>query len=76
MRLCTKTLNGIDKKEKKMKNLISNHLNFINSKLLFIIQAKNIDYYYECYIRNLIAETLWLTTIFFKEIKVMKLLFY
>ena len=67
-------MNGIDKKEKKkkyiyiyiyMKNLISNHLNFINSKLLFIIQAKNIDYYYECYIRNLIAETLWLTTIFF-----------
>ena len=48
-----------------MKNLISNHLNFINSKLLFIIQAKNVNYYYESYTRNLIAETLWLTTIFF-----------
>ena len=63
-------MNGIDKKGKKkkkktMKNLISNHLNFINSKLLFIIQAKNVNYYYESYTRNLIAETLWLTTIFF-----------
>ena len=48
-----------------MKNLVSTHLNFINSKLLFIVQAKNVDYYYECYIMNLIVETLWLTTIFF-----------
>ena len=51
-----------------MKNLISNHLNFINSKLLFIIQEKNVNYYYESYTRNLIAETLWLTTIFFKKL--------
>ena len=62
-------MNGIDKKGKKkkktMKNLISNNFNFINSKLLFIIKAKNVNYYYESYTRNLIAETLWLTTIFF-----------
>ena len=40
--LHAETLNDIDKKEKKkkMKNLVSTHLNFINSKLLFIIQAK------------------------------------
>ena len=41
--LHAETLNDIDKKEKKkMKNLVSTHLNFINSKLLFIIQAKNL----------------------------------
>ena len=76
--LRVETLNDIDKKGKKkyMKNLVSTHLNFINSKLLFIVQEKNVDYYYECYIMNLIVETLWLTTIFFlKKLKVMKLFY-
>ena len=64
------------KKKKYMKNLVSTHLNFINSKLLFIVQAKNVDYYYECYIMNLIVETLWLTTIcFFKKLILMKLFY-
>ena len=64
------------KKKKYMKNLVSTHLNFVNSKLLFIVQAKNVDYYYECYIMNLIVETLWLTTIFFFKKLILMKLFY
>ena len=76
--LHVETLNDNDKKEKKkyMKNLVSTHLNFVNSKLLFIVQAKNVDYYYECYIMNLIVETLWLTTIFFFKKLILMKLFY
>lgn len=47
-------INNIDKMEKKkLKNFVCTRLNFINSKLL--LGKKNVDYYYERYIMNLIV---------------------
>ena len=78
-KLCIRVemLNNIDKK--KWQNFKSIRLKFAKFKLLlFKVEKKSVDYYYECSIRNLIVT--WNTMVdnnfFFQETEVMKLFVY